>query len=134
MGGYKIPRSIIPQRGLTKGYEGERVRNLPGLQSESVESREGLLLVDADVPTSTNEAVVEMEGVCVKYGDKEVLGSWDQEVGGQAKKGLSWTIRRGERWGIFGPNGMYLAVHKGSQLGLTVTRIWKNNTSLSDLL
>ena len=91
-------------------------------------------MVDADVPTSTNEAIVEMEGVCVRYGDKEVLGSWEQEVGGQAKKGLSWTIRRGERWGVFGPNGMYLVAHKGIQLGLTVIRIWKNNTALSDLL
>ena len=91
-------------------------------------------MVDADLPTSTNEAIVEMEGVCVRYGDKEVLGSWEQEVGGQAKKGLSWTIRRGERWGVFGPNGMCLVVHKGSQLGLTVTRIWKNNTPLFDLL
>ena len=71
-------------------------------------------MVDADVPTSTNEAIVEMEGVCVRYGDKEVLGSWEQEVGGQAKKGLSWTIRRGERWGVFGPNGMCFVAHKGS--------------------
>ena len=86
------------------------------------------------MPTSTNEAIVEMEGVCVRYGDKEVLGSWEQEVGGQEKKGLSWTIRRGERWGVFGPNGMCSVAHKGSQLGLTVTRIWKNNTPLSDLL
>ena len=91
-------------------------------------------MIDADVPTSTNEAIVEMEGVCVRYGDKEVLGSWEQEVGGQPKKGLSWTIRRGERWGVFGPYGMSLAVHKGSQLVLTVTRIWKNNTPLFDLL
>ena len=91
-------------------------------------------MVDADVPPSTNEALVEMEGVCVRYGDKEVLGSWEQEVGGQKKRGLSWTIRRGERWGVFGPNGMCLVLHRASQLGLTVIRIWKNDTPLSHLL
>ena len=92
-------------------------------------------MVDADVPTSTNEeALVEMEGVCVRYGDKEVLGSWEQEVEGQKTRGLSWTIRRGERWGVFGPNGMCLVLHGASQLGLTVIRIWKNNTPLSHLL
>lgn len=64
------------------------------------------MLVDADVPVSTHEALVEMQGVCVRYGDEEVLGSWEQKVEGQLKKGLSWTVRRGERWGVFGPNGM----------------------------
>ena len=127
----------IPQRGLTKLYQGENARDrqvtrLDDFQRD--ESRDGIPLIDSDLPTSTNEAIVEMEGVCVRYGDKEVLGSWEQEVGGQEKKGLSWNIKRGERWGVFGPNGMCLVVHKGSQLGLTVARIWKNNTPLFDLL
>ena len=91
-------------------------------------------MVDTGVPISTNEALVEMQGVCVRYGDKEVLGGWEHEIKGSGKRGLSWTIRRGERWGVFGPNGMHLVVHEGNQLELTVTRIWENNTRLSDLL
>jgi ABC-type molybdenum transport system ATPase subunit/photorepair protein PhrA len=51
------------------------------------------------------EPLVEMSGVQVSYGNKTVLGNWQQEVNRETKKGLWWTIRRGQRWGIFGPNG-----------------------------
>ena len=51
------------------------------------------------------EALVEMEGVEVKYGQKTVLGNWRQIIENKPKSGLYWTVRRGERWGIFGPNG-----------------------------
>jgi ABC-type molybdenum transport system ATPase subunit/photorepair protein PhrA len=47
------------------------------------------------------EAMVEMAGCRVKYGDKIALGNWSSMEG----KGLYWTVRRGERWGVFGPNG-----------------------------
>ena len=46
-----------------------------------------------------------MHDVCVKYGDKPALGGWREEVDGEAWEGLRWTVRRGERWGVFGPNG-----------------------------
>ena len=51
---------------------------------------------------SSGEVLVNMKGVCVKYGDKAVLGNWTQEFNGE---GLWWEVRRGDRWGIFGPNG-----------------------------
>lgn len=53
------------------------------------------------------EAVIEMEGVSVKYGDKPVLGNWKQEVGDpkRLEDGLWWKVRQGQRWGVFGPNG-----------------------------
>lgn len=51
------------------------------------------------------EAVIEMEGCKVNYGDKIVLGNWSEERGGKTLSGLHWTVRRGERWGVFGPNG-----------------------------
>jgi ABC-type molybdenum transport system ATPase subunit/photorepair protein PhrA len=51
--------------------------------------------------TASGEPLVEMEGCQVRYGDKIALGNW--KVGGA--KGLYWTVRRGERWGVFGPNG-----------------------------
>lgn len=41
------------------------------------------------------EALVEMENVRIAYFGSEILS------------GFSWTIRRGERWGLFGPNGTY---------------------------
>ncbi|KAI2732520.1 hypothetical protein CBS147332_1659 [Penicillium roqueforti] len=51
------------------------------------------------------EPVIDMEGVHVKYGDKVVLGNWQQNVNGDAKDGLHWRVRRGQRWAILGPNG-----------------------------
>lgn len=43
--------------------------------------------------TEQPEALVEMEDVRIAYFGSEILS------------GFSWTIRRGERWGLFGPNG-----------------------------
>ncbi|MCJ1472409.1 hypothetical protein MMC13_001057 [Lambiella insularis] len=51
------------------------------------------------------EVLVEMNGVEVKYGSKQIFGNWEEEVNNQPRKGLWWTVKRGERWGIFGPNG-----------------------------
>jgi hypothetical protein len=51
------------------------------------------------------ELVVEMEGVRIAYGERPVLGEWTQLVDGDKKEGFWWKIHRGERWGVFGPNG-----------------------------
>ncbi|KAL8831931.1 MAG: hypothetical protein Q9191_000571 [Dirinaria sp. TL-2023a] len=51
------------------------------------------------------EPLIEMNEVQVRYGNKQVLGGWVQELDGQRRPGLIWTVRRGQRWGIFGPNG-----------------------------
>ncbi|TGO48968.1 hypothetical protein BOTNAR_0450g00030 [Botryotinia narcissicola] len=67
-------------------------------------SRDGYLLNDIK-PSETGEALIEMEGARVKYGDKSVLGNWTETVNGVEKDGLWWNVKRGERWGIFGPNG-----------------------------
>jgi ABC-type molybdenum transport system ATPase subunit/photorepair protein PhrA len=67
-------------------------------------SRDGYALEDQEAPR-IGEPLVEMEGARVTYGTKAVLGNWIQEVDGSSKDGLWWTIRRGQRWGIFGPNG-----------------------------
>jgi ABC-type molybdenum transport system ATPase subunit/photorepair protein PhrA len=55
--------------------------------------------------SSSAEPLVEMEGCTVKYGDRVALGNWTEDRGGQPASGLYWTVRRGERWGVFGPNG-----------------------------
>ena len=77
-------------------------------EQSSSRSREGLPLGGLLIPAQERETLVEMRDVCVRYGDKPALGEWSQEVEGQERKGLWWTIRRGERWGVFGPNGKSL--------------------------
>jgi len=44
-------------------------------------------------PAADGEAVIEMKEVSVRFGAVTVLD------------GLSWTVRRGERWAVVGPNG-----------------------------
>ena len=48
--------------------------------------------------------LVQMQGVQVKYGERTVLGDWEQPG---KRKGLWWDVKPGDRWGVFGPNGMY---------------------------
>lgn len=47
----------------------------------------------AGTPRRPGEPLVEMRGVCVRWGDTVVLD------------GLDWVMRRGENWAILGPNG-----------------------------
>ena len=51
--------------------------------------------------------LVEMDGVHVSYGHgtRVVLGDWKQTINGEEKPGLWWSLHRGQRCGIFGPNG-----------------------------
>ena len=49
--------------------------------------------------------VVEMNGVRVQHQGRTILGSWKQKVDGAKKEGLWWKVAKGERWGLFGPNG-----------------------------
>ncbi|KAF2719083.1 P-loop containing nucleoside triphosphate hydrolase protein [Polychaeton citri CBS 116435] len=55
------------------------------------------------VPPSSGEALVEMQGVQVSYGDKTVLGAWQQPSA--PSPGLYWSLHRGQRAGVFGANG-----------------------------
>lgn len=88
----ELPESVIfrPSSCISKGF-----------------SREGLPLIDkmgADVEV-LKEPLVEMKGVNIRYGTRQILGGWNQKRNGQERDGLWWTVRRGERWGVFGPNG-----------------------------
>jgi hypothetical protein len=69
-------------------------------------SLDGFKPVDTK-PIQPGEPLVEMRGVRVVYGDKVALGDWEREQDGKTQGGLWWTVRRGERWGVFGPNGKY---------------------------
>ena len=65
--------------------------------------------VNYDVPgalrDSLLEPLIEMQGVKVNYGDRTVLGNWQQNGEGEVRDGLWWKINRGERWALLGPNG-----------------------------
>ncbi|KAL9100844.1 MAG: hypothetical protein Q9163_003834 [Psora crenata] len=72
-------------------------------------SREGLPLTDesssphpSKCSITESDILVSMRGVRVNYGEKTVLGNWQQEDG---KDGLWWDVHKGQRWGIFGLNG-----------------------------
>ncbi|MCJ1250611.1 hypothetical protein MMC30_007839 [Trapelia coarctata] len=83
-------------------------RNKPLEGNEALESNEVLKrneALESNEILEGNGALVEMHGVKVKYGRKKILGAWRQSVEGRLKGGLWWTVRRGERWGIFGSNG-----------------------------
>ncbi|KUJ16420.1 ABC transporter-like protein [Mollisia scopiformis] len=69
-------------------------------------SRDGYEMHDAHEP-EIGEPLVEMEGARVAYGTKAVLGNWKQKAPPNEglRDGLWWTVKRGERWGIFGTNG-----------------------------
>jgi ABC-type molybdenum transport system ATPase subunit/photorepair protein PhrA len=54
-------------------------------------------------PLPKGEALVELNGVRVSYGPKTVLGDWQQPD--KPQPGLWWSLHRGQRCGIFGPNG-----------------------------
>lgn len=58
------------------------------------------------------ETLVEMSGVELSYGERKILGDWEQKTAGQMRKGLWWSVKRGQRWGIFGPNGNVFACNQ----------------------
>ncbi|KAK7955696.1 uncharacterized protein PG986_004918 [Apiospora aurea] len=83
-----------------KGISGKTL-----MEEVEPETAESTSFQENEPRKSLGEPLVEMDGCRVAYNDKVVLGNWKQEADGQEKDGLVWTVRRGERWGIFGPNG-----------------------------
>ena len=92
--GRKLSTQGIEDNHLNRGVSAE-----PDAQTPGVVTAKGKDSADA------REPVLEMESVQVRYGDKQVLGGWLQGVDGQPRQGLWWTVRRGQRWSVFGPNG-----------------------------
>ncbi|KAB5540544.1 P-loop containing nucleoside triphosphate hydrolase protein [Coniochaeta sp. 2T2.1] len=82
-----------------------------GVEGVGIGEEEGEVMVQVPVGREkeerreVGEPLVQMEGCRVRYGDKVALGNWGEVKDGEEKKGLYWTVRRGERWGVFGPNG-----------------------------
>ncbi|KAK4449955.1 P-loop containing nucleoside triphosphate hydrolase protein [Podospora aff. communis PSN243] len=99
-----LPVHALGEMGRTlteQGIEGD------GLSEEITNgsAADGQDQSSVEPPTKKGEPLVEMSGCAVKYGDKVVLGGWSEERDGKKLDGLHWTIRQGERWGVFGPNG-----------------------------
>ncbi|KAL9602519.1 MAG: hypothetical protein Q9219_001814 [cf. Caloplaca sp. 3 TL-2023] len=67
-------------------------------------SKEGLTVHD-EISDTAGEPIIEMRDIVVRYGDKVVLGNWEETINNETRRGFQWTVRRGERWGLFGPNG-----------------------------
>ncbi|CAJ2512168.1 Uu.00g051830.m01.CDS01 [Anthostomella pinea] len=92
----------IVQMGKTltaKGIEGNALLN-------EEQQADGVAQTPEDrSPRNIGEPLVEMEGCQVQYRGKIALGNWKQQVKGKEQEGLVWTVRKGERWGVFGPNG-----------------------------
>ncbi|KAG5980875.1 hypothetical protein E4U55_003544 [Claviceps digitariae] len=116
----KLPIHTLTDIGRVLGSSKTRAAELSNGGKEEGEAKEK---EDHDMHALTPinpdaEPLVEMDGCRVQYGDKIALGNWSQQqqqqqqqttrhgLGHDARKdGLIWTVRRGERWGIFGPNG-----------------------------
>ena len=92
--GHTLTSNGILESGLTEG-----ILNGVDTQDSKVRTR------GWEAPSYKREKMVEMMGVQVRYGEKVVLGNWKYGVQNKRKHGLWWTVRRGERWGLFGPNG-----------------------------
>ncbi|KAK4140822.1 uncharacterized protein C8A04DRAFT_39558 [Dichotomopilus funicola] len=96
-----LPVHALSEMGrvLTKdGVSGE------GLAEDfSISVTQGI--ADSATSKELGEPLVEMNGCKVQYGPRIALGNWTEEKDGKTVTGLQWTVRRGERWGVFGPNG-----------------------------
>ncbi|KAK7543198.1 ABC transporter-like protein [Phyllosticta citricarpa] len=112
---------MFPERSKSVQITRDGIFCVGGIHVESPRTRRGLFFI-RNIPTG--DPIVEMEGVQIRYkpGESAVLGDWEEEldaeyehgesamlgredVGRKIRKGLWWTVRQGERWGVFGPNG-----------------------------
>ncbi|KAJ4390681.1 hypothetical protein N0V93_004279 [Gnomoniopsis smithogilvyi] len=98
-----MPVKTLREMGRVLTEDGTRGVGI-GEESETLPSA-AMPGLSEDKPKTLGEPLVEMDGCQVKYGDKVALGNWTENTDGKATKGLKWTVRRGERWGVFGPNG-----------------------------
>ncbi|KAF2143915.1 uncharacterized protein K452DRAFT_317329 [Aplosporella prunicola CBS 121167] len=80
-----------------------RGAKVPKTDKELINTRDGWPRHSHEVDIPIGEPLMQMEGVKVAYGDKVVLGDWQQPK--KDTPGLWWEVRRGERWGILGSNG-----------------------------
>ncbi|OTA97438.1 hypothetical protein M434DRAFT_7915 [Hypoxylon sp. CO27-5] len=98
-----LPVHSIVQTGRTLTARG--IQREPIMGEEALKVGETQTTQDTGTSRNIGEPIVEMDGAKVQYRGKIALGNWKQQIDGEEREGLVWTVRRGERWGIFGPNG-----------------------------
>lgn len=107
---YLNPGCKVGAQGLKDGVLNtlqKRASEPPPMSASTrVVENNGLSQTDVSLARS-GEPVVQMKDVIIKYGEKQILGGWAEIYKGETRAGLHWTVRKGERWGVFGPNGMY---------------------------
>ncbi|KAJ2988643.1 hypothetical protein NUW58_g3865 [Xylaria curta] len=89
------------RRLTVKGTQGEALMGNEAVSEDEIQ----VTSTATDTQRTIGEPLVEMEGCQVQYRGQVALGNWKEQVDGRERKGLTWTVRRGERWGVFGPNG-----------------------------
>lgn len=80
---------MIAQQIPAKDFEAKNFLNAP---ADKINTNELSALLNTK-DTGTYDWVVKMNGINVRYGEKQVL------------KDVNWQIRQGERWALLGPNG-----------------------------
>jgi len=100
-----LPVHVLGEMGRTLRDEGVEGQGLSEVLGESAVGDGAAPRPGADQPGELGEPLVEMNGCRVRYGEKVVLGNWTETKDGQVRDGLHWTVRKGQRWGVFGPNG-----------------------------
>lgn len=113
-----ISHLVILEPGLRVKTQGEIAAVRWALEMNSSpttysENAEGLHRPNLKSRNETQqESLVVIQDVNIKYGSRQILGGWKD-----TRSGLWWTIRRGERWGVFGPNGEFHLFYGLSYLG-----------------
>ncbi len=110
--GAAVEDTSMPVHALTEmgrvltgqGIEGDGFLEQVGIAQDANEALGETSKVSPGT-TAAGEPLVEMNGCRVRYGDRIALGNWTEVRDGKPVDGLHWTVRRGERWGVFGPNG-----------------------------
>ncbi|KAI8959232.1 P-loop containing nucleoside triphosphate hydrolase protein [Daldinia sp. FL1419] len=98
-----LPVHSVMQTGRTLTAKG--IQGGPLMGEDALKGEESPIIKDSSVSRNIGEPLVEMDGCKVQYRGKVALGNWKQQIDGEEREGLIWTVRRGERWGVFGPNG-----------------------------
>jgi ABC-type molybdenum transport system ATPase subunit/photorepair protein PhrA len=103
----KLPIHALAEMGKTLTQAGVVGEGLVKSEDKAAHAVEGATTAEAEQVPQAEEAevLVEMDGCQVKYGNKIALGAWTQDTPTGPKDGLIWKVRRGDRWGVFGPNG-----------------------------
>ena len=105
--------------GETLAMEAERKAVMGGFSNQEK-------LYQNKPSSRTGNNVIEMEAVLVEYGGRKVF-DWKQSSAGKSKAGLWWTVKEGERWALFGPNGMWTQMCSPV---LTTAALSRNRTHL----